>query len=47
MTETGYTKTIKPVRDWSQRIWRLMFTQRSRSRGGASKARSQSLSPGR
>jgi hypothetical protein len=27
MTETGYTKTIKPVRDWSQRIWRLMFTQ--------------------
>jgi hypothetical protein len=27
MTETGYTTTIKPVRDWSQRIWRLMFTQ--------------------
>jgi len=27
MTETGYTKTIKPVRDWSQRIWRLMLTQ--------------------
>ena len=27
MTEVGYTKTIKPVRDWSQRIWRLMFTQ--------------------
>jgi hypothetical protein len=27
MTETGYTNTIKPVRDWSQRIWRLMFTQ--------------------
>ena len=27
MTDFGYTKTIKPVRDWSQRIWRLMFTQ--------------------
>ncbi len=27
MTEVGYTKTIKPVRDWNERIWRLMFTQ--------------------
>lgn len=27
MTTNGYTNTIKPVRDWSQRIWRLMFDQ--------------------
>ncbi len=27
MTEVGYTKTIKPVRDWNERLWRLMFTQ--------------------
>lgn len=27
MTEVGYTKTIKPVRDWTQRIWRLLFDQ--------------------
>jgi hypothetical protein len=27
MTEVGYTKTIKPVRDWNERIWRLMFAQ--------------------
>lgn len=27
MTEIGYTKTIKPVRDWTQRIWRLLFDQ--------------------
>ena len=25
MTTNGYTKTIKPVRDWTQRIWRLML----------------------
>lgn len=27
MTEVGYTKTIKPVRDWNERVWRLMFAQ--------------------
>lgn len=27
MTEAGYTKTIKPVRDWNERLWRLMFAQ--------------------
>lgn len=27
MTEVGYTKTIKPVRDWNERIFRLMFAQ--------------------
>lgn len=27
MTTVGYTKTIQPVRDWSQRIWRLLFDQ--------------------
>jgi hypothetical protein len=27
MTTVGYTKTLKPVRDWSQRIWRLLFDQ--------------------
>ena len=27
MTEVGYTKTIKPVRDWNERLWRLMFAQ--------------------
>jgi len=41
MTETGYTKTIKPVRDWSQRIWRLMFTQQVEiARGRVEGARS-------
>ena len=25
MTTNGYTKTIKPVRDWTERIWRLML----------------------
>jgi hypothetical protein len=25
MTTNGYTKTIKPVRDWNERIWRLML----------------------
>lgn len=27
MTTVGYTKTLKPVRDWNQRIWRLLFDQ--------------------
>lgn len=27
MTEVGYTKTIKPVRDWNERIFRLLFGQ--------------------
>lgn len=27
MTTIGYTKTIKPVRDWNERVWRLMFAQ--------------------
>jgi hypothetical protein len=25
MTTNGYTKTIKPVRDWNERVWRLML----------------------
>ena len=27
MTEVGYTKTIKPVRDWNERIFRMMLGQ--------------------
>jgi hypothetical protein len=34
MTTVGYTKTLKPVRDWSQRIWRLLFDQQLEITGG-------------